>query len=694
MNTFEAVTQSEGFRRFLLFSLVGITTLFALGLLTMVFQKDGITVLELTMLILYAILFTWICFSFWTAMFGFIICLFRRDRFAISASLPADDNIAPSSKTAIIMPIYNEDPRRVFAGLTSICESLLTTNKYDCFEVFIISDTRDPDIWIEEEMRWQILQQAMQGKINVYYRNREKNSERKVGNIKDFCQRWGAHYPFMIILDADSIMSGETLVKMVRLMEKNQHVALLQVSPLPINKESLFARIQQFASNVYNPIFTAGLNFWQLNEGNYWGHNSILRVKAFMDHCGLPRLPGKEPFGGDIFSHDFIEAAMLRRAGWDVWLAYDIGGSYEEIPPTLIDYAKRDRRWCQGNLQHTRILFAKGLHPINRLHLLMGIMSYLASPLWLLFLIVTAIDAYFRAQTEPIYFFGDTLFPVWPVSYTIEMATVLAFTLTFLFLPKILSLLIITTRKGLLKQYGGLAKLSLSVVIETLFSTLLAPIMMLFQSRFVLAILLRSNITWMTQKRDDHHTNFLEALSAHTSHTIIGVVAGWLSYNYMETFFWWFTPVLAGLVLSIPLSMLLSHVSLGRLARRYGLFLTPEETDPTYVVQRLKVNETLPDPLVTTYPSRFVQVLVDPYVNALHTALLPETQTYETGKRYQHELQGLIYKLLEDGIHSLTQDEKRKLLTSRNTLLKLHTMVWSLPNIADSLGNTRVADMP
>jgi len=661
-------------RRVLFFSLVAITTLFALGLLTIVFQQDGITFLELVLLILYGILFTWICLPFWTAIAGFVIQGYHRDPFAISnkPGKPLTDLI--NVRTAIIMPIHNEDPHRVFAGLQAMIEDVLKMDQP--YDFYILSDTRNPEIWLEEEIRWYQLQQKFQGKIAIYYRHRKNNSERKVGNIKDFCTRWGGHYRYMIVLDADSVMTAKTLLKMVMIMEQQPQVALLQVPPVPAHKESLFARIQQFAGSVYGRIFTTGLNFWQLGEGNYWGHNAIIRVESFVQHCGLPRLPGKEPLGGDILSHDFIEAALLRKAGWQVWLGYDLGGSYEEIPPTLIDYAKRDRRRCQGNLQHTRLLFARGFHPINRLHLLMGIMSYLASPLWLLFLLVTGIDAFIKAQTEPVYFLGETLFPIWPTSYTVEMMTVLVVTLVILFLPKLLSLLSLFFQPERVKYYGGRLKVSLSVLLEMFFSILLAPIMMLFQSKFVIAVLLRRDIKWAAQQRDEHYTGWKEAVFAHGGQTLLGIFVGIVSYFYVNNFFWWFIPVLVGMILSIPLSMVLSHVSLGQRARRYGLFLIPEETHPPQILialqHYLQLNNTK---MTARYSSHFVQTILEPKMLALHALLLPPPVA--SNRRYRHYLQGLIYQMLEEGVDSLTAAEKQALLSDRTILLKLHTTSWT-----------------
>ena len=197
------------------------------------------------------------------------------------------------------MPVYNEDPERVFAGLRAMWQSLVETGQQDGFEVFVVSDTRDPDIWVQEELLWRRWARELGRSARVYYRNRVENTSRKSGNIADFCRRWGGRYRYMIVLDADSIMAGETLVEMVARMERNPGVALIQVPPVPVNRSSLFARMLQFAGSLYGRMFTAGLSYWQLGTSNFWGHNAIIRVKPFADHCGLPKLPGSEPFGGE-----------------------------------------------------------------------------------------------------------------------------------------------------------------------------------------------------------------------------------------------------------------------------------------------------------------------------------------------------------------------------------------------------------
>lgn len=686
------------YRRIIYFSLVLLTTLGAMSLLSGAFQDGGTTPLESALLLLYAILILWISASFWTAAIGFVRLLLRPDAPPSDPAEAEHPRTAPTGgafKTALVMPVYNEDPARVFSGLRAIYRSLDEIGGAEGFEVFVLSDTRDPDLWVEEELLWRQWAAEQGPQARIFYRNRVENTSRKSGNLADFCRHWGGRYRYMIVLDADSLMSGSTLVEMVARMERHPDVALIQVPPVPVNRVSLFARVLQFAGSLYGRIFVAGLSYWQGDTSNYWGHNAIIRVAAFTAHCGLPKLPGREPFGGEILSHDFVEAALLRRAGWKVWLADDLDGSYEEIPPTLIDYAKRDRRWCQGNLQHARLVFAGGFKPLSRVHLAMGVMSYLASPLWLLFLLLTGIQAYLYSLDEPVYFFGDYLLPIWPVSYVVEMTTVLRVTLAMLFLPKLFALILLAARPRLRVAYGGLPKASLSVLLESLLSVLYAPVLMIFQSKFVIAILLRKVVGWPPQQRGDHQTGFPEALGAHGDQTILAIITGLLTYHYVPAFFWWFTPVLAGLLLAIPVSMATSRVWLGEGAKRLGLFLTPEESSPPRVLVLLNeqldrierpvcssVGENGPGEMTSDL---WYRAVIDPCAYALHAALLPDEVP---NRRRRHYLEGLIFKLQDEGIDSLDPAEKRAILSHRDGLGELHLLLWSEP--AKSLGGVEI----
>ena len=246
----------------------------------------------------------------------------------------------------------------------------------------------------------------------VFYRRRLDRSERKAGNIAEFVRRWGAQYECMIVLDADSVMTGTALVTLARLMEAHPEIGILQSLPLPVGRETLFARLIQFGARLQSPMLSSGLAFWQLGESNYWGHNAIIRLRPFARYCVLPRLSGRPPLGGEILSHDFVEAAFMRRAGYEVRQVPELEGSWEEVPANVIDYAARDRRWTQGNLQHTRVLAFPGLHPLSRIHLLTGIVSYVSSPMWLALLLISSLLSAIEAGRQAAVLPAGTAQPV------------------------------------------------------------------------------------------------------------------------------------------------------------------------------------------------------------------------------------------------------------------------------------------
>ncbi|MGH6676814.1 MAG: glucans biosynthesis glucosyltransferase MdoH, partial [Xanthobacteraceae bacterium] len=394
---------------------------------------------------------------------------------ALPLHRPPTDAAISRSRTILAMPIYNESWLEVSARIQAMQDSLREAGALDGFHFFILSDSTDPRCLADEETGWRRLRDGNPD-ATIYYRHRTNNAGRKSGNVADFCVDWGALYDYMIVLDADSLMSGRTLVQLVAVMDANPRAGLIQVAPLLIGGESLFARIQQFASWVYGPIYASGLSKLQGADGNYWGHNAIIRVRPFMQHCGLPILPGGPPFGGEIMSHDFVEAALLRRAGWDIWLLSHPAGSFEATPPTLIDHLKRDQRWCQGNLQHIKLVFARGFRVQSRIHLAFGAISYLSSPLWLLLLVLFSADAARLEETAPVSFVGPYPVLTWPVSHTLAFISLIAATAVLLYGPKLLALAILLRNPGMVRRYGGAAALTTSVFAEMIASTLLAPV--------------------------------------------------------------------------------------------------------------------------------------------------------------------------------------------------------------------------
>jgi membrane glycosyltransferase len=575
-------------RRWLYLFLVLASTVAAVTQMVGVLQVDGFTPREAVITTLFAILFAWIASSFWLAVFG---AWARSTKINLLPLKPASGPSA--ARTAILMPVYNEDVARVFSGVRAIWESAGPD-----FDFYVLSDSTNPANWVAEEMEWLKLkaelasssetpgQEKTSEGARIYYRHRSKNTGRKAGNIQDFCENWGQLYDYMVILDADSLMTGKTLTQLVGLMDANPRTALIQAPPQLVGRSSLFARIQQFSSSVYGPLHTAGLAFLQGPDGNYWGHNAIIRVHAFMQHCGLPRLPGKPPFGGEIMSHDFIEAAFLRRAGWDVWIAPDIGGSFEEPPPSLLDYLIRDRRWCQGNLQHLRIVFAQGLTLPSRLHLAMGIMSYVSSPLWLLLLIVSAIDMMSFRGAPAASYIGLQPSLALAVSHAAELVVLVLATLVLLYGPKLLAVIALLESPEATRAHGGTGAVLTGALWESVFSTLMAPIMMLQHSWYVVSILAGIATGWNAQTRTDRALPVGLVARSFAAHTIIGLVATFILWRFAPDSFNWFVPLLAGLWLAIPLVVLSSSPLLGAGARKDGLFLVPSETRGLKVLGR------------------------------------------------------------------------------------------------------------
>jgi len=678
-------------RRFLFFSAIfGLTSL-ATWFMADLLWRDGINRLELVLLGLFVVLFAHIAAGFCTALVGFYVLNRGGDSCRITATIAPGEEV-PLASTAIVMPVFNEDVSRVFEGLRVIYRSVQETKQREHFDFFILSDSNRPNQWIQEEVAWVELCKQVGGFGKIFYRKRRHQINKKAGNVADFLRRWGKNYRYMVVLDADSIMTGRALVRLVALMEKNPQVGIVQTAPRIVGGETLYARLQSFANRLYSPLFLAGLNYWQQHDGNYWGHNAIIRIQPFMDHCALPDLPGSEPFGGRILSHDFVEAALMRRAGWAVWLAGEIEGSFEEGPPTLIESAKRDRRWCQGNMQHAWLLTARGFRPANRFHLLMGVMAYASSPLWLLFLTLSTLQVFDQVSHPPA---GGLPRPEDLTSlfgYMVEVPealTLFVFTLLLLFLPKIVSVVLTLGNPEALGRFGGRTRLVIGALAETVTSTLLAPVNMIFNAKFVLFTLLGQGVGWVTQQRgaDEDGTDWREAIITHGGQTLFGVVWGVCSFIISPPFFWWLSPVLAGLVLSIPVSIFLSKGSFGRQARELGLFLTPEETHPPYELKRLQQNlaecyRHLPpfEPLRADYG--LMQAVLDPYINAMHAALLKQRRPSGEAREW---LSSLRQRLLREGPAKFTAKEKMALLLDAESMVWLHRELWSSPaeSIAD-----------
>lgn len=610
------------------------------------------------------------------ALFGAwdILCGRRR---AVRITRLADAHTGALAKRfAIVMPVYNEDCIRVCGRIEAIYRSLQATGHLASFDFFILSDTRDLNLWVLEETAWTNLCRRLDGFGRIYYRRRKSNANRKAGNIGDFVRSWGGGFEGMLVLDADSLMDGADIVKMARVMQLYPRLGILQTPPRLIRGASVFTRLQQFAMRLYGPLFLRGLNYWQLNGGSYWGHNALIRLQPFSECCELPALPGREPFGGRILSHDFVEAALMVRAGWEVWLAWDIEGTYEEAPPTLIDHLKRDRRWCQGNLQHLWLIFARKLPFAARVQLFMGIMAYLACPIWFLFLLQSTWLAWDRRFSG----LSNLTIPGyaghWLHITALTQSLILALAiLVLLFLPKVLALGGAILAPKIRRSFGGALPLLVGVIIETFVSMLLAPCVMVAHTIIVISIVLGRSVGWGTQNREADGTAWSDAIRFHALPTVLGIVWTAVAIHISPTFAAWMSPILLGLMFSIPVSVWTSRSRYGRALATRNILATPEELAPPEVIRLADAASAAVDPaLSATHEGRMgiIAAVVDPYVNGVHVSLL------EPARMSEPELD-LAERCLSEGPHAMSEQDLTDLLYLAPAMLHMHRSVWLRP---------------
>jgi len=589
-----------GLRRFLFFGAVAATTVAGSWLMLEIVGAGGVSAIEVLILLLFAPTFGWISVAFWTSWIGFVLRALGRDPLTLR-HVKAVDARPLASRTALVMPVHNEEPARLVRALGATVRSLAATGEAGAFDVFLLSDTTDALIAREEEVAWRLFEAALQGATasevgadgapttrpgRLTYRRRPFNASRKAGNIAEFCERWGDEYDFMVVLDADSVMSGETLVELAATMERYPKAALIQTVPLPARQETFFGRILQFGAHLQSALLATGQAFWQGDAGNYWGHNAIVRIEAFRTHAKLPVLPGVQPLGGEILSHDFVEAALLRRAGWHVYLMPWIGGSFEEVPENIPDYARRDRRWAQGSLQHLRLVGLPGLHPLSRVHFVMGAMGYVSSMLWGLLLVAgtayVALAELGVGVNAPLVF-GAGIPSLGPVEVSL-----LAVTAAILFVPKWLGLVFALAggrESGADSMTAGQAALLVpSALVEALFAVLVAPILMIYHTLAVVGIVAGKSVGWGGRTRGGTEPGWGSAFREAAPAMTVGLMWSTLTLSIARTFFLWLAPVLLGLLLAAPVVRWSGSRAAGSLSRRSGMFVVPSEVDPTHVV--------------------------------------------------------------------------------------------------------------
>ena len=546
-------------------------------------------------LVLVSFLFAWVGTGLVTALMGAWVLYRGGDAQAVQ---PAPHGpISREARTAIIMPICNEDIATVFGGLRATAESLAATGALSLFDIYVLSDTPDPKLRAAEVQAWRELRASLGDAEDapggrIFYRTRRRRVAKKAGNVADFCRRWGANYRYMVVLDADSVMSGDALVSLVRTMEHNPRAGILQTLPQPLGHDTIHARAQQFAVRLSGRLFALGMSYWQLGESHYWGHNAILRVQPFMEHCRMGQLPGKGGLSGHILSHDFVEAAMMRRAGYEVWLLPHLEGSWEQTPPNLLDELQRDRRWCQGNLQNARLIAEPGWRPAHRAMFATGALSYLVAPLWLALLASGAFVMSLHPASR------DAAMWLWGL------------TAVLLLLPRALGLGTMFLL-GEQHRYGGTFKLLASTVLEAVVSALQAPVRMLAHSGFIASALTGLKLEWRSPPRDAQSVQWRDAFMRIGLTTVPALALALFFLPGSSEGSLPMLPILLPLALAVPMVVFSGHATLGAWVRRIGLLTVAEEIRmprPLHQAQQARAFELLqPAPAPVSLPAPTVR---------------------------------------------------------------------------------------
>ncbi len=593
-------------RRGLLAAFCALSTGVAVTAVTSAMARDGLVLLEVAHVGLILVLFGWMAFSFAASLGGLWLSGQARswERRVAEASLSR-----LTTRTALLAPIYHEDCGPFFARLATMRAGLHALGLTPYFDIVVLSDSRRAEVLEQERRGFAAFRLGCVGP-RAYYRHRPENIDRKAGNVADWVRRHGGAYDHMVVLDADSLMDGQTLWRLAATLEREPALGLIQTAPAIIGRRTLFGRLEQFANRLYGPLAAWGVAWWSGADGNYWGHNAIVRVEAFAQASGLPHLKGRKPFGGHIMSHDFVEAAFLRRAGWGVRLLPSLGadfggGSFEESPPTLIDHLIRDRRWCQGNLQHLGVVAAQGLHPVSRLHLARGVLTYALAPLWIGLVVTGALLSTPDAGTNG------------AGGYPLAGAIVLAVSLAFVLLPKLLSYgMMLRAREA--RRFGGPWRALASVAVETLASTLTAPVIMAAHARALLAVILGRDSGWSAQQRDEGRLSGRAALAFHWPEMLIGVALAALGPALGAGLSPWLAVAATSLVAAPFLVWWTASIARGMRLREAGLLLTPGESAGVAAAQCAGVNSFSPardDQRQADQPSRRGRLLEDQHAD-------------------------------------------------------------------------------
>ncbi|MDP2800984.1 MAG: glucans biosynthesis glucosyltransferase MdoH [Phreatobacter sp.] len=529
-----------------------------------VLGTGGWTIVDIVLALAFAIATPWTVLGFWNALLG--LWLLHRDDnamaevapFAVAVDLPTPLTI----RTAVFMTLRNEDPERAIGRLAIVKDSIDATGEGSQFDYFILSDTNRPDTAEREEKAAAAFAEAA-GQGRVIYRRRTDNAGFKAGNVREFLDRWGSRYELMLPLDADSLMAGATIVKHVRMMQAHPKLGILQSLVVGMPSSSAFARIFQFGMRQGMRAYTMGQAWWVGDCGPFWGHNALVRIRPFMEDCHLPLLSGDPPLGGHILSHDQVEATFMRRAGYEVRVLPVEEGSWEENPPTILEFSRRDVRWCQGNMQYVKLLDQPGLKPISRFQLVWAILMFVGVPAWTLMITLSPFLAWHGPSRE-----------AFPVAFA---ATVYVLFFLMYLMPKIAGFADILISAGGTARYGGRLRFLVAAATELVFSFLLGALTSFRITVFMIGLAFGKSVVWGGQQRDAMALTWREAWDAFWPQMAFGWVIFGLLWAASPAAALWSLPLTAGFLIAVPFAVVTASPRLGRLFVATRFCGIPEE---------------------------------------------------------------------------------------------------------------------
>jgi membrane glycosyltransferase len=555
-------------RRRLILGLNSATVLLLFSAMASLFAPFGITLTQGALLTCFALTLPWLSIGFWNSTIGLLLDL-RHGAQAAKHVTPALARVSGdeplTARVAIVMPLRNEDPDASIDRLRRLEAEIAQSPWARRFSYHVLSDTDAPGIALKEEARvaqWR----AARPNARIQYRRRTENTGYKAGNIAEFLHSADGESDFFLPLDADSEMGAETVFRLIRVMQVSPEIGMLQSLVTGLPSRSLFTRVFQFGMRHGMRSFTLGSAWWQGDCGPNWGHNVLIRTAPFRSHCMLPELPGRGPLSGPILSHDQLEAVMIRRAGYEVRVMAEETQSFEENPPSLVDFIRRELRWMNGNLQYLRLLAMPDLKPVSRIQLVLAILMYVSAPAWMGFILIGAAMMALPDQLNAM-----------PVATGLALfATILTLSLS----PKIMGLAQVLARPERRAAYGGGGRVAFGGLIEMLFSMLTAPIVALALTRFAIGLLFGQRIGWSAQQRSRERLEWSEAARVLWPQTMIGLALGLWFAVFAPWALIFGAPILIALIGAIPIAVFSALPSLGRWSRRSGLFDIPEDRMP------------------------------------------------------------------------------------------------------------------